>query len=289
MVINGKKIAFVLEKEIKKSIKKLKKHRPKLVVFLIGQSEDQLSFVKIKSKLAKKLGIKFELIHYRTVPLFEPFVRKLKTIADDNETTGVIIQQPLPSALATETIYQYIPKEKEIEGHHPKNLFLPPIGLAVLTVLKSIFLGGQINSKIIINPKKDLNFFHRKLKNKKIVIVGQGITGGLPIGKTFNYFKINYIGINSKTENKENYYQQADIIITAVGKKVIFPQNLKPGVILINVGLRKENGKLKGDYDDKEIKNIASFYTPTPGGIGPIDVAYLYKNLVDTLNCKKNN
>lgn len=289
MVINGKKIAFVLEKEIKKSIKKLKKHRPKLVVFLIGQSEDQLSFVKIKSKLAKNLGIKFELIHYRTVPLFEPFVRKLKTIADDNETTGVIIQQPLPSALATETIYQYIPKEKEIEGHHPKNLFLPPIGLAVLTVLKSIFLGGQINSKIIINPKKDLNFFHRKLKNKKIVIVGQGITGGLPIGKTFNYFKINYIGVNSKTENKENYYQQADIIITAVGKKVIFPQNLKPGVILINVGLRKENGKLKGDYDEKEIKNIASFYTPTPGGIGPIDVAYLYKNLVDALNCKKNN
>jgi len=278
-----------LEKEIKKSIKKLKKHRPKLVVFLIGQSEDQLSFVKIKSKLAKNLGIKFELIHYRTVPLFEPFVRKLKTIADDNETTGVIIQQPLPSALATETIYQYIPKEKEIEGHHPKNLFLPPIGLAVLTVLKSIFLGGQINSKIIINPKKDLNFFHRKLKNKKIVIVGQGITGGLPIGKTFNYFKINYIGVNSKTENKENYYQQADIIITAVGKKVIFPQNLKPGVILINVGLRKENGKLKGDYDEKEIKNIASFYTPTPGGIGPIDVAYLYKNLVDALNCKKNN
>ena len=278
-----------MEKEIKKSIKKLKKYRPKLVVFLIGQSEDQLSFVKIKSKLAKNLGIKFELIHYRTVPLFEPFVRKLKTIADDNETTGVIIQQPLPSALATETIYQYIPKEKEIEGHHPKNLFLPPIGLAVLTVLKSIFLGGQINSKIIINPKKDLNFFHRKLKNKKIVIVGQGITGGLPIGKTFNYFKINYIGVNSKTENKENYYQQADIIITAVGKKVIFPQNLKPGVILINVGLRKENGKLKGDYDEKEIKNIASFYTPTPGGIGPIDVAYLYKNLVDALNCKKNN
>ena len=287
MVINGKKIASVLEKEIKKSVKKFKKNKLKLVVFLIGQSAEQLSFVKIKSKLAKKLGIKFEFIHYKSTPLFEPLARTLKTAAEDKKTSGIVIQQPLPSALATETIYQYIPQKKEIEGHHPKSPFLPPLGLAVLTVLKSIFLGGQITSKIIVNPKKDLNFFHRKLKNKKIVIVGQGITGGLPIGKTLNYFKINYIGINSKTENKENYYQQADIIITAVGKKVIFPQNLKPGVILINVGLRKENGKLKGDYDEKEIKNIASFYTPTPGGIGPIDVAYLYKNLVDAARLQK--
>ena len=283
MVINGKKIASVLEKEIKKSVKRLKKYRPKLVVFLIGQSEEQLSFVRIKKNLAKKLGIKFEFVHYRNVPLFEPFVRKLKTMADKNETTGIIIQQPLPSALATETIYQYIPPKKEIEGHHPKSPFLPPIGLAVLTVLKSIFLGGQINPKIIIDPKKDINFFHRKLKNKKVVIVGQGLTGGLPIGKTFNYFKINYIGINSKTENKESFYQQADIIITAVGKKVITAENLKPGVILINVGLRKEKGKLKSDYDEKEIKKIASFYTQTPGGIGPIDVSYLYKNLVDAI------
>jgi len=287
MVINGKKIALVLEKEVKKLGKKFKKNKLKLIVFLIGQSEEQLSFVKIKSKLAKKLGIEFEFIHYKSTPLFEPFVRRLKEVASDSSTTGVVIQQPLPAALSTESIYDYIPKNKEIEGHHPKSPFLPPLGLAVLTVLKSIFLGGKINPKIIINPKKDINFFHRKFKNKKVVVVGQGITGGLPIGKTLSFFKINYIAVNSKTENKENYYQEADIIITAVGKKVISPQNLKRGVILINVGLRKENRKLKGDYDEKEIKNIASFYTPTPGGIGPIDVVYLYKNLVDAAKLQK--
>ena len=159
--------------------------------------------------------------------------------------------------------------------------------MAVLTIIKLIFFGGKINNKIIIDKKKDVGFFHRKLKNKKIVIVGQGATGGIPIGKTLNYFKINYIGINSKTENKEKYYQEADIIITAVGKKIIEPSMLKPGVILINIGLRKENEKLKGDYDEKEIKNIASFYTKTPGGIGPIDVTYLYKNLIDAVKIQK--
>ena len=62
---------------------------------------------------------------------------------------------------------------------------------------------------------------------------------------------------------------------------------LKPGVILINAGLRKENGKLRGDYEEKEIKNIASYYTPTPGGVGPIDVTYLYRNLVDAAKLQK--
>jgi len=287
MVIDGKKIASLLTKEIKKTLKKLKKNKPKLVVFLIGESQEQLSFVKIKNKFAKKLGIKFEFIHYKKPPLFEEFVRHLKQKATDKETTGLVIQQPLPAALATETIYQYIPAKKEIEGHNPKSPFLPPIGLAVLTALKSALLGGIINEKIIISPKKDVNFFQKKLKNKKIVLVGQGITGGLPIGKTLNYFKINFIAITSKTENKESYYKQADILITAVGKKVIFPNDLKKGVILLNVGLRKENGKLKGDYEEKEIKNIASFYTKTPGGIGPVDVLYLYKNLVDAALIQK--
>jgi len=164
MIINGKKITSFLEKEIKKSVKKFKKNKPKLTVFLVGKSAEQLSFVKIKNKLAKKLGINFEFIHYKNTPLFEPFVRKLKEIAENPEITGIIIQQPLPATLSTETIYDYIPKEKEIEGHHQKSLFLPPIGLSVLTVIKSIFFGGKINSKIIVDKKKDLNFFHPKVK-----------------------------------------------------------------------------------------------------------------------------
>jgi len=289
MIINGKKIASLIEKEIKKNLKKLKKNKLKLVVFLIGQSEEQLSFVKTKSKVAKKLGIKFEFIHYKKTPLFEPFVRTLKKVACDKETTGVLIQQPLPASLTTDTIYQYIPKEKEIEGHRPKSPFLPPLGLAVLTVLKSALLGGMVNQKIIINPKTDINFFQKKLKNKKVVLVGQGITGGIPISKTLNYFKIPFIAVTSKTENKDNYYQQADVLISCVGKKVIFPNHLKDNVILINVGLRKEKGKLKGDYEENEIKKIASFYTKTPGGIGPIDVAYLYKNLVDAAKLLAKN
>ncbi len=107
------------------------------------------------------------------------------------------------------------------------------------------------------------------------------MTGGQPIGKTLSEFHINFLNTNSQTYNPEEYYQTADIVITSAGAKVIKLSDLKNGAMLLNVGLRRDNDKLVGDYDEKEIKNIASFYTGTPGGIGPIDVLYLYKNLID--------
>lgn|SRR3989338_143743 len=290
MIIEGKKIAAFLEKSLKKEVSALKKKKKKklhLVTFLIGQSKDQISFVKIKAKVAKKLGIVFELVHLKTVPSFEKFMQLLKEKSDDREVTGILIQQPLPAALSTESIYDYIPDLKEIEGHGRKSPFTPPIGLAVLTVLKFIFSGLKTKNALVENLEKERLFFKRMCKNKRTVLIGRGITGGQPIGLTLSQASINYININSQTPSPATYIQEADIVISAVGKKVILPTMLKPGTILINVGLRNENNRLKGDYDEKEIRDIANYYTPTPGGVGPIDVLYLYKNLVDAAKMQK--
>lgn len=282
MEILGKKIALVIEKVLKKEIKKLgKKRNLKLAVILIGESANQLSFVKIKAKVAKKLGIKFELIHLKKTPSFENFMHIIKEKSQDPKTTGIIIQQPLPAQISTESIYDYIPLKKEIEGHRRKSSFLPPIGLSVLTIFKYIYSKTKYDADLMMDIQMQKNIFKKILRNKKVVLVGRGITGGHPIGKALTEARINFININSQTPDPQTYYREADIIITAVGQKIITPDVLKPGVVLVNVGLRREKKKLKGDYDEKEIKNIASFYTPTPGGIGPIDVAYLFKNLID--------
>jgi methylenetetrahydrofolate dehydrogenase (NADP+)/methenyltetrahydrofolate cyclohydrolase len=275
MLIDGKKISLFLEKELKREVKKLKKNKPHLTVFLIGDSPDQISFVKIKSKIAKKLGIGYKLIHIKSVPNFISFVNRIREEAANPSVTGIIIQQPLPAQLSTDSIYDYIPRVKEIEGHRRKSIFYPPIGLAVLTVIKYIYAGKKIDKRLIVDISKDTRFFKKIFKNKKIVLLGRGITGGRPIGQVLQEIKINYINVNSQTVNPEEYLSSADIVITAVGKNVLTPKQLKQEVVLINVGLRKEHGKLKGDYEEKDIKNIASYYTPTPGGIGPIDVLYL--------------
>lgn len=288
MEISGKKLANIMRRELKKELRKSKK-KLKIVTFLIGQSSDQLSFVKIKKQLARQIGIDFEFLHLKTIPTFEKFMIKIREKSQDPKTTGVIIQQPLPAQLSTASIYNYIPLEKEVEGHRHKSTFFPPIGLAILTVLKHIFTRTRSAKELFVNLEKDKRFFKTIFHNKKIVLIGRGITGGQPIGQTLTEFKINYINLHSHTPQPDIYCKEADIIISAVGKKVIEPEALKPGVILINVGLRREGKKLKGDYEEKEIKKIASFYTPTPGGIGPIDIVYLYKNLIEATKLQNNN
>lgn len=288
MKIPGKKIAKVLEKQLKKEVKTLRKKNPlKLTVILVGRSADQLSFVKIKKEVAKRLGIGFELIHLKSTPSFENFMHTIKSKSDDPTVTGIIIQQPLPSTLSTESLYDYIPLLKEIEAHKKKSSFMPPIGLAILTVLKYIFVNTKLSLSLFVDIKKEKNLFKRIFKNKKVVVVGRGITGGIPIGKTLTEARINFININSQTPNPQSYFKEADVIISAVGKKTLTAEMLKEETALINVGLRREAKKLKGDYDEKEIKKIASFYTPTPGGVGPIDVIYLYKNLIEAAKLQK--
>lgn len=287
MKIDGKKISIVISKLLKKEVKKFKKRKLKLVTFLIGDAPDQESFVKIKAKTAKRIGLGFELIQYKTVPSFQVLAQRIKSENETKEVTGIIIQQPLPAQLSTDTVYDYVDLPKEIEGHKNKSTFLPPLGLAVLTILKYIFTGLKMNSDLLVDINKDRQFFKKALKNKKVVVIGRGVTGGKPIGKTLNEVKINYIAINSKTPAPQSFLKEADIIITAVGKYVITPDCVKPGAIIINAGVRKENNILKGDFEENEIKNIAGFYTPTPGGIGPIDVIYLYKNLIDAAKLQK--
>lgn len=286
MFIDGKKIASNLLAILKKERKAIKK-RIGLSVFLVGSAPEQLSFVKIKSEMAKALKIDFKLIHLIRTPNFIDFANLLKKEVANKDVTCIIIQQPLPAQLSTDSIYDYIPLPKEIEGHKKKSEFVFPLGLAVMTIIKYVYDGKSKQDIVFVDLKRHRALFKNILKSKKVVVVGRGITGGKPIGKTLGNLGTNYISINSTTIDPESYYKVADLIITATGKKVISPEVLKPGVVLINTGVRKENGKLKGDYEEKEVKDIASFYTPTPGGSGPIDVVYLYKNLIDAAKMQK--
>ncbi|PJA55966.1 hypothetical protein CO165_00785, partial [Candidatus Roizmanbacteria bacterium CG_4_9_14_3_um_filter_33_18] len=254
MFIDGKKIANNLLAILKKERKTIKK-RIGLSVFLVGSAPEQLSFVKIKSEMAKALKIDFKLIHLTKTPNFIDFANLLKKEVFNKDVTGIIIQQPLPAQLSTDSIYDYIPLFKEIEGHRKKTEFIFPLGLAVMTIIKYIYDGKRKQDIVFVDMKKDRILFKNILKNKKVVIVGRGMTGGKPIGKTLGNLNVNYISINSTTVDPESYFKTADLIITATGKKVIGPEMLKPGVVLINTGVRKENGKLKGDYEEKDIKD----------------------------------
>lgn len=278
--IDGKTLAKKLREHVAIKVAKDCKKKPKLVVFSVNPDPEGISFMAMKERATHELGGSFELIKYKHTPSFIDFANNVKRISELSTTTGIVIQKPLPFELNSPTLFNYVPLVKEIEGHKDKSPFCPPLALAALTVLKYLFSPEDSSvENLIVDIKKDQPLFKQFLKRKKVVIAGRGETGGKPIGHTLQGMGIPFIQTNSKTHDPDQYYKEADIIITCVGRKILTSKNIKPGVILINIGLRRENERWRGDYDEEEIENIASFYTPTPGGTGPFDIAYLMYNL----------
>ncbi len=279
-----------LKKEVSQTIKKYGIIPPKLVVFTVQPNEETISFMKKKEKYAQKIGAEFKLISYRRLPKFEEFANKVSFASHNKNTHGIIIQEPLPASLSTVTIFDYIAQEKEIEGFKKKSLYDHPIGLAVMTLLKQVFIQqgtGDIEN-VIFDMEKDSHIFKNVFKRKKIVLLGKGRTGGGPIGDTLTKGRINYINIGNETNLARSFLEQADVIISAVGKKVVTVDDMKDGVVLISVGIRKENGAWVGDYDEREIKDLALAYSPTPKGVGPLNVSYLMYNLVKAWKLQNN-
>lgn len=117
--------------------------------------------LKIKEKLAHSLGIGFEFVHLKNTPTFEVFANLLKKNSTHPEVTGIIVQQPLPMQLQTDSLYNYIPLNKEIEGHKLKSTFSYPLGLAVLTILKYVFKDSLAPKDLFVDLIKDAEFFKK--------------------------------------------------------------------------------------------------------------------------------
>lgn len=289
MLIPVKKILKALEIELKSEIAKLsKKRKMKLVLFLVGDSPELLYFVKSKKKMAKKLGVLFELVQYKTVPSFEPLLRKIKEKSQEEDTTAIALQQPLPPQLSTESMFDFIALNKEIEGHRRKTEFYSPLALAFLTLLKFVFMHPEINKKSFLDNRKDFEGIRRVLKHKQIVFISNESANGKPVAKTLSDLKMNFIGINPSTSNMQEYIKEADVIISAVGRKILTSDMLKNGVVLFNLAAHNEKGDVVADYDEKEIAKVASYFTGISDSMEDLETLYLFKNLLDAAKMQKN-
>lgn len=260
MLINGKEIARKILSDLKLKIQK-QGVIPHLAIILIGNDPASKAYVNQKKLKAEAVGIKTIIKRCSTDVSQSNLLSTIQQFNNNNNVHGIIVQQPLPSHLNLESITNAIDPGKDVDGFHPESKFQSPISLAVFSILQSI------------------NVF---LEGKNIVVIGKGETGGQPVIQALKKMGNNPAVVDSKTENPEVLTKNADVIISAVGKpQVIKPNVIKKGVILISIGLHKgPDGKLHGDYEEPEIKNIASYYTPTPGGVGPVNVAMLLKNLL---------
>lgn len=265
MVIDGKQLAQTLLANLKQEVLKLKTP-PTLAVIQVGNDVGSTAYINQKKKKGEEVGIHVIHKHFPETIAQEQLISEIEQLNEDTEITGIIIQRPLPKNLNITQINQRVRPEKDVDGFRPDSPFTPPVALGVLYILKSIELEAP------------------NLKNKKIVILGRGETAGYPIAQALTKLGVSFEVLHSQS-NIENplttlqTLKAADIIISCVGKRVIKKEDLKPGVILIGVGISRGFKGLQGDYDEEEIKDIASFYTPTPGGVGPLTVTFLLLNI----------
>lgn len=268
-LINGKEIARKIEEEIKKSplppFSKERNYQGGLGVILVGDNPASHLYVKLKEKAAKRVGIKFEKNIYPENISEEKIIKKIKGFNNDSEITGIIIQLPLPKHLNTDKIIATIDPQKDADGYHPENLkkfqegefdFFPPVLGAVIECLK--YTGAN-------------------LKEKTVAMFSNSEIFPIPY---LAYFKKNAKKFNVCSPQKTGEcLLTGDIVITAIGKKHYLKSHLvKPGAIVVDIGIIKENNRVYGDADAKSLEEKVAWLTPVPGGIGPITVACLLKN-----------
>lgn len=278
MKINCELIYNELLDEARQKLERIKKgvNPPKLVIFSVTPDPLTEIFLREKQKLANSLGIETEIKRYSSVPLFQTFAMDIRTAANSKKNHAVIIQRPLPPELSSGTLENFIPLIKEVEGTKYKTPYYSPVGLTTLSILK--YLATDFN-QWKVRPK-DTEFFKRHFKKRFIVLAGRGKTTGAPIANALVQFKLAMVITHSATPEPENFYRQADVIISSTGKPVLNQTNIKQGSVLINFGYRQENNKTLGDYNEQDIENRAGYYTPVIHGTGPLSLAFLMQNVI---------
>lgn len=286
MRIDGKFIASQIKATLKEKITELnqKNVTPQLAVILIGNDPSSEVYVRQKLKVGEEIGVNVVLHRLTPSKDKQPLIKLVQKLNNDKSVSGIIIQRPTPIDISKEELDLLVIPQKDVDGFHPDSPFNPPIASAVLKILE------YVEKDLCNNPNSPLkqNYcepFLPWLKKQKILVIGRGETAGRPIAQTLIKMGVNIEIAHSKTENMEKLCITSNIIITCVGRPNIVRHNMVSNkTILIGVGLHQEDRKLKTDYSEQDIADQVAYYTPVPGGVGPVNVACLFDNLI--ISCK---
>ena len=272
MIIDGRLIAQNIKSDLKKEIEnlKLKGINPGLAVILVGEDNASKIYVKNKKRCCDELGIFSEEFYFPEDTSEKEIIDLIEKLNQDKKINGILVQLPLPSHINQKNITESILPEKDVDAFH------------------SSTLGNLLtnHTKLLpCTPAGIIEIFHREnisLVGKHCVIIGRSNIVGKPLAFMLINEDATVTICHSKTKNLSEICKNADIIVCAVGKAKFLNRNMiKKGAVIIDVGInRDENGKICGDVDFDDVKNIASAITPVPGGVGPMTIAMLMKNTI---------
>lgn len=274
-IIDGKKVSGELLCEVKAKVQKAEEKygkKPSLVVILVGENPASKVYVGSKEKRAMEIGFNSTVVRMPENATASDLSAKINELNNDENVDAILLQLPLPKGLNGDEFVGKILPEKDVDGFHPQNL-------------------GKLMTKT--NPSavactplgviKLLEKYNVEIAGKNCVVVGRSNIVGKPLAQLLLNLDGTVTIAHSKTKNLAEVTKQADILISAVGVKHLITKDMvKNGAVVIDVGILKdENGKLCGDVDFENVKEVASLITPVPGGVGPMTIACLMSNTLD--------
>jgi methylenetetrahydrofolate dehydrogenase (NADP+)/methenyltetrahydrofolate cyclohydrolase len=270
VIMDGKKLAKQTKDGIATQIKQSNK-KLGLGTILVGDDPGSLAYVEGKHSDCAEVGINSIRVRLPKTASEQEIIQAVNDLNNNPECTGFIVQLPLPKFVNTEKVLLAIDPKKDADGLNPVNL-----GNLVLSV----------NKIIPCTPKAILALFNEykiKLSGNKVLIIGRGTTVGRPLSILLSQKPIDatITLAHSATTNLMDLIKDADVLVVAIGvAHFIKPNMVKPGCTVVDVGITREDGKLLGDVDPA-VAQVAAYFTPTPGGVGPMTRAMLLSNLLE--------
>jgi len=272
-ILDGKALAASIKGQLAARVTALKANgiAPGLGTVLVGDDPGSISYVAGKHRDCQEVGINSIRVDLKADASQADVLAAIKDLNSAKECTGYIVQLPLPRGINTQVILESIDPAKDADGLHPINLgrlvsgFEAPLPCTPRGIVELI------------------NHYKIPLAGAEVVVIGRGLTVGRPLGLLLTRKQENATVILTHTGTKDllSYTKRADIVIAAIGSAhFLKASDVKPGAVVIDVGISRTSAGLLGDVDPG-VMSVASFLAPMPGGVGPMTRAMLLQNVVE--------
>lgn len=270
MILDGKAVAAEIIEDLKNSLAKSGK-KPFLAVILVGEDPASLVYVNNKKKKAEYIGVRTEVIHLPADVSEQELLTEIETLNNNTEVTGILVQMPLPKHISVDKVVSAISPKKDVDCFTPENVGRLAIGM------EPYFYPATPQGVLMLLDKYNI-----ELEGKHAVVIGRSNIVGKPMAQLLLRRNATVTMCHSKTKNLEEKIKTADIVISAVGKKVVRCKMVEKKSVIVDVGIfRDSDGKLTGDVDFEVVEPTVEYITPVPGGVGPMTIASLMYNVVN--------
>ncbi len=282
-LLEGKLLAADIKAGIKSGVESLRARynvSPKLVSIQVGENPASAVYIRSQKKNAEGLGIEYRLERLDEGSPRQALIEAIDKLNKDRTVNGIMVQMPLPPQIEAGFISRYISPLKDIEAMHPQNMGEIVFGNAKVLPCTAAACMELLNSIDSLD-----------LYGKEAVIVGHSEIVGKPLAllllNKFVTTTVCHIATGERGSLPE-FVKKAEILIVAVGRAgLIKGEWIKEGAIVIDVGINRVDGRLIGDVEFEKAQERASYITPVPGGVGPLTVAMLMKNLVEAFKLQQ--